>query len=120
MLWQGKWKSLYNSQSEADLALCNMIAFHATDKAQVDSLFRQSVLYRDKWERTDYRTETINKAWESAKQARKEQKEQQADTPYFYKSKFLPTAMMDCLETEFSFLAFKHENEIRFYRDWKD
>ena len=41
----------YGSQSEADLALCSYLA-HWTDKdaAQMDKLFRQSKLMRDKWD----------------------------------------------------------------------
>lgn len=40
----------YASQSEADLALCSMIAFYTQDAAQIDSLFRSSELFRDKWD----------------------------------------------------------------------
>jgi len=51
----------YNSQSEADAALCAMIAFRTgPDPAAIDELFRKSALYRDKWEREDYRAGTIN------------------------------------------------------------
>jgi predicted P-loop ATPase len=54
----------YNSDdSAADLALCNRLAFWLQgDFNEIDRYFRQSALYRDKWERTDYRTATINKA----------------------------------------------------------
>lgn len=51
----------YGSQSEADAALCAMIAFRTgADPAAIDSVFRGSALYRDKWERSDYREATIN------------------------------------------------------------
>ena len=41
----------YESQSEADLALCGMLGFYTgPDPAQLDRLFRQSGLYRDKWD----------------------------------------------------------------------
>lgn len=41
----------YPSQSEADLALCHGLAFYAGgDPGTVDRLFRQSALYRDKWD----------------------------------------------------------------------
>lgn len=52
----------YGSQSEADLALCSLLAFYTQDESQLDELFRGSELYRDKWERDDYRNDTINKA----------------------------------------------------------
>jgi hypothetical protein len=46
--------------SEADLALCSMLAFWTgPDPQRIDALFRQSGLYREKWERADYRERTI-------------------------------------------------------------
>jgi putative DNA primase/helicase len=50
------------SQSEADLALCAILAFWTQDPEQLDRLFRRSGLYREKWERADYRERTIQKA----------------------------------------------------------
>ena len=55
-LWQGNWQSCYPSQSdypshsEADSALCFMLAFWTQDFSQIDRLFRQSKLMRDKWD----------------------------------------------------------------------
>ena len=50
-LWNGDW-TCYSSQSEADLALCNYLAFWTKGNAeQMDRLFRQSGLMRDKWDR---------------------------------------------------------------------
>ena len=50
----------YGSHSEADAALCALIAFRTgEDPEMIDILFRQSALYRDKWEREDYRNATI-------------------------------------------------------------
>jgi len=64
-----KFKSLYNgsisgykSQSEADLALCSLLAFYTKDAGQIDSIFQGSGLYRDKWEVANYRERTINTA----------------------------------------------------------
>lgn len=50
-LWNGD-TSGYPSHSEADMALCRMLAFWTGgDSARVDSLFRQSGLMRAKWDR---------------------------------------------------------------------
>jgi len=49
--------------SEADLALCSLLAFWAgPDEERIDRLFRHSGLYRPKWERDDYRSRTIGAA----------------------------------------------------------
>lgn len=50
----------YVSQSEADQALCNMLAFWTgRDASRMDTLFRRSALYReDKWDRNARRGET--------------------------------------------------------------
>jgi len=48
--WAGNWGADYASQSEADLALCCMLAFWTQrDSGRIDKLFRQSGLYREKW-----------------------------------------------------------------------
>jgi hypothetical protein len=60
-LWNGDTGG-YGSQSEADQALVSMLAFWAGDDPdRIDRLFRQSGLYREKWERVDYREKTIAK-----------------------------------------------------------
>lgn len=63
----GQWEGRYPSQSEADMALCNMLAFWTgRDAARMDSLFRMSGLMRDKWDRkqsgTTYGAITIAEA----------------------------------------------------------
>src|SRR5215204_2988603 len=61
-LWHGDTRD-YGSHSEADLALCGMLAFWTGgDATRMDSLFRQSGLYRKKWDRKDYRNRTIAEA----------------------------------------------------------
>ena len=63
-LWEGDISG-YDSQSEADLALCCLLAFWTGgDYNRIDKLFRQSGLYRDKWGREDYRDMTISAAIE--------------------------------------------------------
>lgn len=48
-LWQGELTG-YSSQSEADLALCSILAFWTQDHARLDRLFRRSGLFRPKWD----------------------------------------------------------------------
>lgn len=59
--------SAYASQSEADMAFCNMLAFWCgCDSEKMDAIFRQSGLMRDKWDRkqsgTTYGVITLQKA----------------------------------------------------------
>jgi hypothetical protein len=54
----------YPSHSEADLALCCHLAYWLKDAEAIDQAFRQSGLYRKKWDRKDYRQRTIEKAIE--------------------------------------------------------
>ena len=50
-LWEGELTD-YPSQSEADQALCNRLAFWTNgDPERIDCLFRQSALMREKWDR---------------------------------------------------------------------
>ena len=61
-LWQGDISG-YASHSEADQALVSLLAFYTQDENQLDSLYRQSALCREKWlKRSDYRRRTIEKA----------------------------------------------------------
>ena len=65
-LFKGDMTAYNNDHSSADLALCNILAFWtAKDEAQIDRVFRKSALYREKWERSDYRQETLRKAMDS-------------------------------------------------------
>jgi putative DNA primase/helicase len=61
-LWNGD-TSGYVSPSEADLALCHVLAFWTNkDASQIDRLFRRSGLYRpDKWDRPARSGETYGK-----------------------------------------------------------
>src|SRR5262249_27375821 len=56
----------YRSHSEADLALCSVLAFWTDDPAQIDRIFRSSRLMREKWDKKDgawtYGERTIEKA----------------------------------------------------------
>lgn len=66
-LLYGGWEQIYDSQSEADMAFLNYLAFWTNcDYQMMDSIFRKSSLMRDKWDRkqnkTTYGDEQINKA----------------------------------------------------------
>lgn len=62
-LWRGDTSGHGGDDSAADLALCSHLAFWAGDDPErIDRLFRDSGLYREKWEREDYRERTIAKA----------------------------------------------------------
>ena len=59
----GNWEPFYTQeeidnegQSQADLTLCNMIAFYTDSFEQIDNIFRSSGLMREKWDRiTSYK-----------------------------------------------------------------
>ena len=76
-LWGG-FTGTYPSPNEADLALCRMLA-EATqnDFSTIDTLFQLSGLYRAKWDRNDYKKNTINKAIQFSSQS------QPRKAPYF-------------------------------------
>ena len=66
-LMNGSWNGLYSSQSEADLALCNILAFwFGCDAEKMDRFFRMSGLYREKWDEPrpggTYGSKTIEQA----------------------------------------------------------
>ena len=48
--------------------MCSLLAFYTQDSGQIDSIFRSSGLYRDKWERADYRDRTIDIALQGVKE----------------------------------------------------
>lgn len=71
-LWAGD-TSGYKSRSEADIALCNALAFWTNrDPARMDRLFRQSGLMREKWDRpqsgSTYGALTIQNAVRTARE----------------------------------------------------
>lgn len=54
-LWSGKWNDRYQSQSEADFAIVNLISFYSKNAAQTKRLFLSSGLgQRSKSKRTKY------------------------------------------------------------------
>lgn len=74
-LWEGRWQDKFASQSEADLALCCALAFWTgREKEQMDRLFRQSALFREKWDKVHhadgatYGEETLEQAVQRTEQ----------------------------------------------------
>lgn len=66
-LMAGNFESHYKSHSEADIALCNILAFWlGRDADAIDKVFRSSGLMRDKWDRkqsgSTYGALTVQKA----------------------------------------------------------
>ena len=67
-LMDGDYNS-YPSQSEADEALCCILAFYTSDEAQIERIWARSGLSaREKFQRDDYRERTIREALETVKE----------------------------------------------------
>lgn len=80
-LYEGKWQGRYKSQSEADLAFCNLLAYWTEcDREQMDRIFRASGLMRDKWDRLG--ESTIDKAIQGIKKKPVELKRSPDFQPY--------------------------------------
>ncbi|HDR4948971.1 TPA: DNA primase [Bacillus cereus] len=67
LFMNGGWEPFYDSQSEADMAFANDLAFWTNrDFHKMDRIFRRSSLYREKWDRkqnqSTYGAETLQKA----------------------------------------------------------
>lgn len=64
-LFTGDFSTLYPSQSEADFALTDIIAFYTQNSAQIARIFRQSALgQRDKAQRDDYIGYMVRKSFD--------------------------------------------------------
>ncbi len=64
-LYNGQWQDYYPSQSEADFAYVNIIAFYTQNRFQITRLFRQSALgQRAKALRADYCNYMINRSFD--------------------------------------------------------
>lgn len=65
-LWAGNWQLDYPSQSEADFALIDILAFYTQNRAQITRLFRRSGLgKRPKASRNQYIEYMLNKAFDN-------------------------------------------------------
>lgn len=64
-LYSGEWYSLYQSQSEADFAIIDIIAFYTQNRNQINRIFKQSALgKRDKAKRSDYVNSMIQRSFD--------------------------------------------------------
>lgn len=64
-LFSGDWSQYYQSQSEGDFALIDIIAFYTQNRNQIARIFRKSGLgQRDKANRKDYLDWMINKSFD--------------------------------------------------------
>ncbi len=65
-LFNGNWEDYYKSQSEADLALFDIIAFYTHNVEQITRIFRYSVLgQRKKAQRPDYIRYMVDKCFDN-------------------------------------------------------
>ena len=61
----GQWENEYPSQSEADFAFIDILAFYTQNKTQITRMFRRSALgQRKKAERNDYVNNMIKKSFD--------------------------------------------------------
>jgi len=64
-LLSGQWQNLYQSQSEADYAFIDILAYYTKNRTQLARLFRSSALgQRSKAKRQDYVKGMINKSFD--------------------------------------------------------
>ena len=75
-VYRGDLSDYDGDHSRADLALCGEFARLGLMAGGIDTAFRTSGLYRDKWERDDYRNNTIAKALTNAEPKANDQEAQ--------------------------------------------
>lgn len=64
-LLAGNWQDYYPSQSEADFALVDIVAFYTQNRAQIARIFQNSALgQREKGKRKDYVSYMLNKCFD--------------------------------------------------------
>lgn len=65
-LWNGQYQLHYSSQSEADFALVDILAFYTQNAEQIARMFRTSALgQRDKAKRADYMDRMIRRSFDN-------------------------------------------------------
>lgn len=109
LFYEGNKEDYSGDESSADLALCNLIAFYTNEFDLIDSLFCQSALYRQKWDREDYKKWTIEKALEGVRTFRNVNKSKKRSLLQFKKT--------DLANAER--LIYEHGENIKFCSIWK-
>jgi putative DNA primase/helicase len=114
LLYNGDWERVgrYDSQSNADLALCNLLAAHTGDSKQIDRIFSGSGLYRAKWDRTNYKEWTINKALEDVPAVEINPRDK-----YFEGRRFVVKSLADDILSENHFFTLSDKEPIYHYND---
>jgi hypothetical protein len=65
-LWMGKYQQWYSSQSEADMALVNLLSFYSRNRDQIARMFHYSELgKRPKAHRKNYLSQMIDKSFDN-------------------------------------------------------
>jgi len=65
-LWEGNWQRYYESQSQADWAMINILCFYSRNSEQVRRMFRQSALgKRKKAQRDKYIDDMVYKSFDN-------------------------------------------------------
>jgi len=115
-LFSGNWEGDYKSHSEADLALCSLVTYHTEDLDQIDRVFSRSKLYREKWNRKDYKNQTISEALKKNKYFKQETKGSKEEAklmePYVITQNGIYLTVMD-KKNNFEF-AYHEEGKIRY------
>ena len=113
-LYNGDWERVgrYDSQSNADLALCNLLAAQTGDFKQIDRIFSGSGLYRAKWDRPDIKEKTINKALKDGPTVEINPRDK-----YFEGARFAPKRLADEILNENHFITLSDTEVIYHYND---
>jgi len=110
----------YPSDSEADLALCDELAFWTDrDREQIDRLFRNSELYRPKWDEQrgghTYGALTISKACEEIHDGYSVREASDGSDRFFDGARFVPKRIADDILSRHHFLTFSDTEEVFAY-----
>lgn len=95
-VFNGNWQPYFESQSDADLWMCGILAFWTNcDETAIDRIFRTSGLYRKKWDEVHgkhtYARMTIEKAVDGCSETVSEYAEKQnAEIELLNKDELLP------------------------------